>query len=88
VLDLNLGPGHDGYPVAEALAARGLPFLFSTGYGRNGLHNGFRDRPVLTKPFKIGGSGPPPRASSPQPDGGGSTPGAARDGRRRQAAAP
>jgi CheY-like chemotaxis protein len=32
LLDVNLG-GERSYPVAEALAARGIPFLFLTGYG-------------------------------------------------------
>src|SRR4051794_22900016 len=33
VLDVNLN-GQKSYPVADALAARGMPFVFSTGYGR------------------------------------------------------
>lgn len=52
VLDLNLGRGQTSYPIAEALAARGIPFVFSTGYGEKGLREDFRDRPLLTKPFK------------------------------------
>ena len=31
VLDVNL-KGQKSYPVADALAARGVPFVFSTGY--------------------------------------------------------
>ena len=50
VLDVNLG-GQPIYPVAEALAARGIPFVFSTGYGSAGIDEPFRDRPVLQKPF-------------------------------------
>lgn len=50
VLDVNLA-GQPIYPVAEALAARSLPFVFSTGYGAGGLDERFRDRPVLQKPF-------------------------------------
>jgi CheY-like chemotaxis protein len=37
-------------PVADALAARGIPFLFMTGYGVDGLPEPHRGRPVLTKP--------------------------------------
>lgn len=50
ILDVNLG-GEPIYPVAEALAARGVPFLFSTGYGSQGISEEFRERPVLQKPF-------------------------------------
>lgn len=53
VLDINLGRGRDSYPIAETLAARGVPFVFSTGYGEDGLREGFRDRPVLAKPFRM-----------------------------------
>lgn len=52
VLDLNLGRGEDSYPIAAALASRGVPFAFSTGYGEKGLRADYRDRPILTKPFK------------------------------------
>jgi hypothetical protein len=37
--------------VAEALAQRSIPFVFSTGYGSAGIRDTFRDRPVLQKPF-------------------------------------
>ena len=50
-LDVNLN-GTTSYPVADALAARGVPFVFSTGYSDHALKIGYRDRPVLTKPFK------------------------------------
>lgn len=32
ILDINLG-GIEVYPVADELAARGIPFVFCTGYG-------------------------------------------------------
>ena len=51
MLDLNLD-GHRTYPVADRLAARGVPFLFSTGYSDHGLNEGYGDRPVLKKPFQ------------------------------------
>ena len=50
-LDLNLG-GVESYPVADALIARGVPFVFVTGYGKRGLRENYRDRPVLDKPFR------------------------------------
>ena len=50
LLDVNLN-GQRSYPVASALAERGVPFAFSTGYGEHGVDDGFGDRPVLTKPF-------------------------------------
>lgn len=50
ILDVNLG-GEPIFPVADALAARGVPFAFATGYGAGGLPDGWRDRPTLQKPF-------------------------------------
>lgn len=50
VLDVNLN-GQPIFPVAEALAALGKPFIFSTGYGNGGLPQQWRDRPTLQKPF-------------------------------------
>ncbi len=50
ILDVNVA-GEPIYPVAEALAARSIPFVFSTGYGSAGIRDAFRDRPVLQKPF-------------------------------------
>jgi CheY-like chemotaxis protein len=49
-LDLNLD-GKDSYPVADKLAAHGVPFVFSTGYSQKSLKDGHQDRPVLRKPF-------------------------------------
>jgi hypothetical protein len=43
--------GEPIYPVAEALDARKIPFVFSTGYGSAGIKDAFRNRPVLQKPF-------------------------------------
>jgi DNA-binding NtrC family response regulator len=50
VLDVNLD-GEMSYPVADALAARGVPFVFSTGYDKNRLLDGYRTFPALQKPF-------------------------------------
>lgn len=51
VLDVHLH-GMRSDPVAGALAACGIPFVFSTGNGGSGIVNAHRDRPVLQKPFK------------------------------------
>ena len=53
MLDVNLN-GAKSYPVADALAARAVPFTFSTGYSDHGTSNGYADRPVLNKPFQQG----------------------------------
>ncbi|QCI63376.1 response regulator [Phreatobacter stygius] len=50
MLDMNLS-GDKTYAVADALAAHGVPFVFSTGYSQHGMRDGYRDRPLLTKPF-------------------------------------
>ena len=38
--------------VADALSARGIPFVFTTGHGAAGLPQSHQDRPVLTQPFR------------------------------------
>jgi len=50
MLDVNLN-GERSYPVADALARQGIPFVFSTGYGDHGDHPEFADRPLLRKPY-------------------------------------
>ena len=50
VLDMNLN-GDSSRPVADALAKRGVPFIFATG-NRGDMWDGFCDRAVLRKPFK------------------------------------
>ncbi|HXJ02093.1 MAG TPA: response regulator [Micropepsaceae bacterium] len=50
ILDVHLH-GKPVYPVADALAARGVPFIFATGYGQSGLAARYRGRPSLPKPF-------------------------------------
>ncbi len=52
ILDVNVN-GKVISPVAEAIQLRGLPFVFATGYGVQGLPEKFRDRPTLQKPFQI-----------------------------------
>ncbi len=51
VLDVNLG-GRLVYPVAEVLAQRGVPFIFTTGYDRKTLPPSYADRPVIRKPIE------------------------------------
>jgi CheY-like chemotaxis protein len=50
ILDVHLH-GESAFPVAEALIAKGVPFVFATGYGERGLPETYRGRPVLQKPF-------------------------------------
>lgn len=52
VLDINLA-GTRSYPVAEALEARGIPYLFLTGYDRFSIPEPFRQRYGLQKPFRM-----------------------------------
>jgi CheY-like chemotaxis protein len=51
LLDVNLN-GTDSHPVAEALFAREVPFVYSTGNTGQRLREDTSDRPVLKKPFK------------------------------------
>jgi CheY-like chemotaxis protein len=50
VLDLNLN-GYSALPVAQILRERGIPFIFSTGYGAGGVSQEFAAYPILPKPF-------------------------------------
>ncbi len=50
VLDINLD-GELSYPIADALAARGVPFIFSSGYDRDSLPAAYRAYPLIQKPF-------------------------------------
>ena len=51
ILDVNLG-GELIYPVADALAARGVPFVFITGYGAESIEGRFAHIPILQKPIE------------------------------------
>jgi DNA-binding response OmpR family regulator len=49
ILDVNLG-GVWSYPIADLLVARGIPFLFASGYDAPAL--GWNDRAtIVRKPF-------------------------------------
>jgi CheY-like chemotaxis protein len=52
VLDVNVA-GEKVTPVAEILRERGVPFVFSTGYGAAGLPPEWRSHHVVAKPFAI-----------------------------------
>ena len=52
IVDVSLGR-QSGYPAAELLASRGVPFVFATGYGQEGLDPAWRGRPTLMKPFEF-----------------------------------
>lgn len=51
MLDVNLH-GEQSYPVADELARKGIPFVFSTGYGHHDERPDFADHPVLRKPYQ------------------------------------
>jgi DNA-binding response OmpR family regulator len=53
ILDVNLSGGEKSWPVADALAARSIPFVLSTGGGEDTpAHAG---RPRLIKPYTMEG---------------------------------
>ena len=51
VLDMNLD-GETAEPIADVLAARGVPFLFLTGYARSDMEGRYAARPALGKPVR------------------------------------
>jgi CheY-like chemotaxis protein len=51
MLDIKL-KDKNSYAVADALAARGVPFVFATGNSVRDIRDGYQNRPVLRKPFK------------------------------------
>ena len=50
ILDVNVA-GTKSFPVADILCRRGIPFAFASGYGTEGLMDGYRDFPALRKPY-------------------------------------
>jgi len=52
ILDVNLD-GAAVFPVADILHGRGVPIIFSTGYGDAGLRDADKGCPVLHKPYRI-----------------------------------
>jgi len=55
ILDVNLSGGEKSWPIADALAARGVPFVFATGGSQDGVIEAHRARPTLAKPFTMDG---------------------------------
>jgi len=51
ILDENLH-GTRSYPVADALIARAIPFIFATGYGETNLRELYPGRTVIAKPYR------------------------------------
>lgn len=51
VLDVSLGK-EESFPIADELRKRGVPFVFATGYGVDGLESRFAGALVLAKPFE------------------------------------
>ncbi len=50
ILDCALGR-EESTPVAEALTKAGIPFAFATGRGAESLPEGFKQRPMISKPY-------------------------------------
>lgn len=55
ILDVNLRGGEKSWPIADALAERGIPFVLATGGGDDSVVEPHRDRPRLHKPFTMDG---------------------------------
>lgn len=51
VLDINLA-GEEIFPVADLLLARGIPFLFATGYDRSAIPSRYADIVRCEKPVR------------------------------------
>lgn len=52
ILDVDLH-GRRSYPVARALAARQIRFVFATGYGQETMDQAYRACPRVQKPFDV-----------------------------------
>ncbi|WP_164863214.1 response regulator [Stutzerimonas nitrititolerans] len=50
-LDVNLH-GIKSFPIADALIARCVPFMFATGFGAEGVPARYNEQTVLRKPFR------------------------------------
>ncbi|OYY90297.1 MAG: transcriptional regulator [Sphingomonas sp. 28-66-16] len=53
ILDVHLRGGEQSWPIADALAAAGIPFVFASGGSGDSIAERFCDRPVIGKPFSI-----------------------------------
>jgi CheY-like chemotaxis protein len=52
IIDVTLGR-ETGYPVAKALAARGVPFAFATGHAETQSSPEYQAAALLRKPFEF-----------------------------------
>ncbi|HEU4655434.1 MAG TPA: response regulator [Steroidobacteraceae bacterium] len=52
ILDVNLN-GQAVFPLAEMLAERKVPYIFTTGYDKLGLPERYRRVPMCSKPVQI-----------------------------------
>jgi DNA-binding response OmpR family regulator len=50
ILDINLA-GEVSFPVAAILRRRGIPFMFSSGYGDEDIPDMWRSETILQKPY-------------------------------------
>ncbi|AAY37423.1 response regulator [Pseudomonas syringae] len=50
ILDINI-IGGNSFPIAAAIADRGIPFMFCSGYGRLGIPDAWLNRRCVAKPF-------------------------------------
>ncbi len=53
ILDIKLGD-ELVYPVAEALRAKGIPFMFVTGFDTGAIPEAYADVPLREKPVALG----------------------------------
>ena len=53
ILDVHLRGGEVSWPVADALAAAGIPFVLATGGAGDTIAEAHRGRPLLPKPFTM-----------------------------------
>ncbi|QIK78366.1 response regulator [Sphingomonas piscis] len=51
ILDVNIN-SERSYPVADRLHQRGVPFVFATGYDREGLEWRGSDPEIIAKPYR------------------------------------
>ncbi|MBV9842239.1 MAG: response regulator [Sphingomonadaceae bacterium] len=55
IVDVHLRGGEASWPVADALADRGIAYLFSTGGYTSPAPERHRNAPTLSKPFTMSG---------------------------------
>lgn len=53
ILDVNLAGGETSWPIADALAAAGVPFVVATGGSGDTISAAHQHCPILAKPFTM-----------------------------------